>query len=203
MGKENESELLEKARNNDDAAFEELLKMYSGMIKGICYYYRNYHWYFPDDDAMQTGRMALLNAIKYYDYSKGVPFENFLRICCRRSIGSWARKEYYNTHHNTRAILSLDSSLRDSDTVYSYDQLTTNDPRQQLKDRQVLMDEMMAEVKNVIRSRTGFDEKVLDLYVQGFSYEEIAERLSCSRKKVDNCIYRIKRKVRRYYQDQD
>ena len=39
-----------------------------------------------------------------------------------------------------------------------------------------------------------FETQVLSLYLDGFSYDEIAARLSRSRKSVDNAIQRIRHK---------
>jgi RNA polymerase sporulation-specific sigma factor len=39
------------------------------------------------------------------------------------------------------------------------------------------------------------ESRVLSLYLDGYSYEEIGERLECDTKTVDNALQRVKRKV--------
>ncbi len=39
------------------------------------------------------------------------------------------------------------------------------------------------------------ESRVLSLYLDGHSYEAIAERLECDTKTVDNALQRVKRKV--------
>ena len=47
------------------------------------------------------------------------------------------------------------------------------------------------------RCLSRFEIKVLDLYLEGLSYREIAQRLSRDAKSVDNAVQRIRRKLER------
>ena len=39
------------------------------------------------------------------------------------------------------------------------------------------------------------ESRVLSLYLDGYSYEQVGSRLSCDTKTVDNALQRVKRKV--------
>ena len=56
-------------------------------------------------------------------------------------------------------------------------------------------EELQALVSCLSSVLSELESRVLSLYLDGYSYEQIAERLECDTKTVDNALQRVKRKV--------
>jgi RNA polymerase sporulation-specific sigma factor len=68
---------------------------------------------------------------------------------------------------------------------------TAHDPA-----NQVISSEELHSLVNCLSSvLSELESAVLSLYLDGYSYETIAERLACDTKTVDNALQRVKRKV--------
>jgi RNA polymerase sporulation-specific sigma factor len=61
---------------------------------------------------------------------------------------------------------------------------------------QVISSEELASLVDCLSSvLSDLESSVLSLYLDGYSYEVVAERLDCDTKTVDNALQRVKRKV--------
>ena len=56
-------------------------------------------------------------------------------------------------------------------------------------------EELRALVACLSTALSELESRVLALYLDGHSYEEVGERLGCDAKTVDNALQRVKRKV--------
>ena len=203
LNSETEIKLLEMAKQHDDAAYEKLFYLYRGMINAIC---RSHALTgFPlitHDEAMQAARIGLMSAINYYREDRGVSLKNFARLCCGREIRKWMKRESVYHFPNNRTMASLDSTLKDDDTVYLSDMIAGKRIAQRRPDDILNVKTLYQEILKTISSRTGFDEKVFKLYLDGYTYQEMAKMLGVEKKKIDNTVYRIKKKIRDYLNSQ-
>lgn len=67
-------ELIAKANNNDELAYDELIKMFEPLVASIAKRYRTVGVY---DDMLQAGRMGLVYAINRYDETRGTKFSSY------------------------------------------------------------------------------------------------------------------------------
>ena len=198
-----ELELLELARQHDDAAFEKLFSLYRNMISAICRsHIQTSYPLITYDEALQASRIGLMSAVNYYREDRGVSLKNFVRLCCGREIRKWMKKESLYHFPNSQSMCSLDSTMKDDETVYLSDLVTDKRIAQRRPDDMLNVKTLYQEILKVIKSRTGFDEKVFQLYMEGYSYKEMAELLKVEKKKIDNTVYRIKKKIRDYLNSQ-
>ena len=73
------------------------------------------------------------------------------------------------------------------------DQLAVSDPETLYIDREIYREQL----DQFYSKLSGFEAKVLDLYLNGLSYSEIADQVNRSPKSVDNAVQRIRRKFSR------
>ena len=137
------------------------------------------------EDLVQEGMIGLLSAIRSYDPDSGVPFEGFASVCIRRKMISAIRAASAEKH------LPLNDSVPIQAYTLDVNGSTEADPETSFIGREDFRERM-----DTLRSRLSRTENaVFQLYLEGLSYREIARRLNCTPKAVDNAVQRIRRKA--------
>ena len=147
------------------------------------------------EDIVQEGMIGLYKAIKGYDESKEVTFRVFADLCIRRQIMTAIKSATRQKHIPLNSYLSLNKAAFDEEgdrTVMDMldietvpDPLDTITSRETYENLEMQMNELLSD----------FEQKVLNEYLNGCSYSEIATRLDSHVKAVDNAVQRIKKKV--------
>ena len=143
------------------------------------------------EDLVQEGMIGLLQAIRTYDPTQGVPFSSFAAICIRRRAISAVRAAAAQKHQPLNASVPFQASSFGSAAPLSAPQHGQTDPEEVM-----IGQEELAAFRNWLDgSLSSLEKKVLALYLQGLSYHEIAKRINRSTKSVDNAVQRIRTKV--------
>lgn len=142
------------------------------------------------EDLCQEGAIGLLAAMRGYDPEKS-SFATFARLCIDRVLISAERLKTRRKNIPENSIIAIDGDEDDNlnEKLSSGD---VNDPEAIIIRREDYM-RLMLKVANEL---TPLESKVLNLYVSGNSYGEIAKRLDISSKAVDNALQRIRRKLK-------
>lgn len=188
---ESDRSLIEMARAGNAHAVHELVDRYRGLAR---YRASSYFLVGGDrDDVVQEALIGLYKAIRDYDPRRGASFRSFAELCITRQILTAIKTATRQKHSplNTYVSLEGDDGEQDlcvADATESVDplqRLVVNDNLRRLND---LFDAVLSELES----------DVLELYVEGRSYQEIAERLGRHVKSVDNAIQRIRDKLERH-----
>ncbi len=149
------------------------------------------------EDLIQEGMLGLYKAVRDYRDDRLASFRSFAELCITRQIITAIKTATRQKHVPLNGYLSFSQSPGDSsdDSDCSLADVlpgpSAHDPV-----NQVISSE---EVESLTGCLTGalsnLEGRVLRLYLQGLSYERIAEQLDCDCKTVDNALQRIKRKV--------
>lgn len=181
--------LCHMAQRGDGAAAEDLVKRYTRLVKTCA---RPYFLVGADaEDLMQEGMLGLMKAMREYDASKGAPFGAFAKLCVTRKIFSAVRAAASLKHDPLNHSVSIDRPLFE-DLAETHTRVTApiGDP-----ESLVIGNEEREElVRQLYSLLSEFEARVLTLFLDGLSYEEMAEALQKPIKSVDNAIQRIKRK---------
>ena len=180
-------ELAVKAAGGDSAAEEALVSEYVQLVRACA---RPYFLAGGDsEDLIQEGMLGLLSAIRTFDPEKGVKFSTYAEFCVRRRIYSAIKSASGNKHTPLNSYISLESpGLDESSTHGTYFLRVPEDF--------VIAREQVGEVKKLLSGALSrFESDVLELYLQGMSYKDMAVHLSKSDKSVDNAVQRIKKKL--------
>ena len=143
------------------------------------------------EDVIQEGMLGLMKAIREFDSTKGVPFSVFARLCIQRKIYSATRSASALKHRPLNQSMSLDRPLFE-DLAESHTRVTApiGDPESLV----IGNEEREERTRQLYSLLSEFEANVLTLFLDGLSYEEMAETLGKPVKSVENAIQRIKRK---------
>ena len=180
------------AAAGDRLAEEELVLRYNRLVR-VCA--RPYFLAGGDsEDLIQEGMLGLLNAIREYEPSRGTSFRTYSETCIRNRILSAIRSAARDKHTPLNHSVSLEPPLSDGNTDnYAVDAHHAVQPNPE--DLLISREERRERLGTLKGQLSGFEAKILDLYLKGLSYTEIAVQTKRSPKAVDNAVQRIRRKV--------
>ena len=187
--------LVAAARNGDDTALEALLDKYR------CYARAKAKSYFivgaDTDDIVQEGMIGLFKAIRDYNPEAQSSFRVFAELCVTRQVITAIKAATRHKHSPLNNYVSLSRPVAADDEGGDRclaDVLSAgrhSDPA----DVVISADRIRALQAHLDRALSDLEAEVLRLYVDGKSYQEIAETLSRHVKSIDNALQRIKRKL--------
>jgi len=179
--------LAQKAAGGDPDAEEALVSEYTQLVRACA---RPYFLVGGDgEDLIQEGMLGLLSAVRTFDHNKGVKFSTYAEFCVRRRIYSAIRSAAGYKHTPLNSYISLESPQLDENNTLSTCFL--RDPEDF-----VIARESAIEVEKLLYGALSrFESCVLELFLDGMSYKDMAARLGKSSKSVDNAVQRIRKKL--------
>ena len=151
------------------------------------------------EDLIQEGMVGLLTAIREFNPAKQVAFRTFAETCIRNRIISAIKTASRDKHTPLNSYISFEPSLFDGKTDrYLFG---ASDPRQKNPEDVLIHREALQERMDALNGQlSGFEARILGLYLSGLSYSEIAQEVERPLKSVDNAVQRIRRKVAQHIQ---
>ncbi len=138
------------------------------------------------DDLIQEGAIGLMDAVTHFDSASGTPFQAYASVCIEHRILSALRAQSRQKNLPLNESVPLDG-LEIPTAVPSADPEDVFFGRERLKN-----------VMDAVRTHlSSLEKRVLECYLSGRSYREIASRLGLTEKSVDNALQRIRRKLSR------
>lgn len=189
-----DEKLVSLIKEGDNQAFSFLLEKYKDLlnVKAAKYYINGAE----REDTFQEGMIGLFKAIKNFDESKQNSFKTFANICVERQLITAIKSSNRQKHQPLNSYLSLNNSAYDNDDndeelINTFDSKTVEDPLDT-----VMKKEYLEKIESTIdKTLSGFEKQVLNRYIRGESYVDIANKLDAPVKSVDNAIQRIRKKA--------
>ncbi len=184
-----EEELLEAMRAGEREAGDLLVRRCFRLVKSCA---RPYFLAGADsDDLIQEGMLGLLNAVHEFEPARGVPFSQYARVCISRAVISAVRSSLASKHSVLNDAVPLEKPLFE-DIAQSSTRVSgpAADPEALVIGMEA-RDELLTQLGRLL---SDFEGKVLSLFLDGYSYEEMAAKLGRPVKSVDNAVQRIRRK---------
>ena len=179
----NDYELIYRIReNNDEVAINDLILKYEPVIAGIArkYCVGDYYKGVDFNDFMQEGRMAVVKAMKTYEFEQSVLFYTYVSVCINRQLLTYCRKLGTLKHNVLSNSFSDDCFLLYGDVNYEpYSYFDSRSYENWLKVGLNMLDLM--------------DSCVLELRYNGFSCCEIGTLLDLPIYNVSRRLCKIKR----------
>ena len=187
-----DSDLVVAAHAGDQLAAEQLMSRYRGAVRARA---TNYFLAGADrDDLCQEGMIGLYKAIRDFDPDHGASFAAFADLCITRQMLTAIKMATRLKHAPLNSYLSIDQP-REDEHGRSFTEVAMveedADPLESLVADDAIRT-LMGVVDEVLSS---LEAHVLRLYVDGRSYQEIADLLGRGTKSIDNALQRIKRKL--------
>ena len=150
------------------------------------------------DDLIQEGMIGLYKAIRDYDGSRGASFHTFAELCISRQLYSAVEASRRQKHQPLNFYVSIyDKENEDS----ANNQLAmgglsdwTRNPEELMIDQENLT----SMEEEISRKLSRFEKDVLNLYLSGMNYSQIAETLGKGSKTTDNALQRIRKKIKNF-----
>jgi RNA polymerase sporulation-specific sigma factor len=187
--------LIALAKQGKPDAYDRLVRRYYGFVrlKASSYFLAGG----DSDDLIQEGLVGLYKAIRDYRTDRESSFRNFAELCITRQIITAVKTATRNKHTPLNQYVSFSSSPASAmgDGEQTLDEVipgpTVHDPVNQV----ISSEELGALVACLSSVLSELESRVLSLYLDGHSYEDVGKRLDCDTKTVDNALQRVKRKV--------
>jgi RNA polymerase sporulation-specific sigma factor len=187
-------QLVVRARNGDSAAMDALIRRYTGFVrlKASSYFLAGGE----SDDLNQEGLIGLYKAVRDFRPDKETSFRSFAELCITRQIITAIKTATRFKHAplNTYVSFSQTPAGQDDGECTLGDALPgpgVDDPAVCVISTQ----ELQSLVFCLGTGLSTLESDALRLYLEGNSYEEMAEELGCDTKTIDNALQRVKRKV--------
>ena len=188
-------QLVLRARNGDAAALDVLIRRYTGFVrlKASSYFLAGG----DSDDLVQEGLIGLYKAVRDFRADKETSFRSFAELCVTRQIITAIKTATRFKHAplNTYVSFSHTPAGQESDS-----ECTLGDalPGPSVDDPSVCVistEELQSLVFTLGSGLSQLEADALRLYLEGSSYEQMAEDLGCDTKTIDNALQRVKRKI--------
>lgn len=153
-----------------------------------------------NDDLIQEGMIGLFKAVRDYDVGRDASFFTFADLCISRQMYTAVQASGREKHAPLNSYVSLYARMTEGDTdgagLELIDVLAS---RIETNPEELLIDkENVADMEAVIEKElSSFEKQVLDLYMTGMSYSQIAKVLGRDEKSTDNALQRTKAKIKK------
>ncbi len=188
-------QLVLRARNGDQVALDQLMRRYTGFVrlKASSYFLAGG----DSDDLIQEGLIGLYKAVRDFRTDKETSFRSFAELCVTRQIITAIKTATRFKHQPLNQYVSFSHTPAGQDTD---GECTLGDalPGPGVDEPSVVVistEELQSLVFTLGTGLSKLESEALRLYLEGSSYEEMAEELGCDTKTIDNALQRVKRKV--------
>src|SRR5499426_439719 len=188
-------QLVVKARNGDSAALDHLIRRYTGFVrlKASSYFLAGG----DGEDLVQEGLIGLYKAVRDFRHDKETSFRSFAELCVTRQIITAIKTATRFKHAPLNSYVSFSHTPAGQE---SDGDCTLGDalPGPSVDDPSVCVistEELQSLVFTLGTGLSKLEADALKLYLEGESYETMADELGCDTKTIDNALQRVKRKV--------
>ena len=196
-----DEDLINKIRLGDVNAQDYLLEKYRNIVT-----MKSNRFFLigaESDDMIQEGMIGLFKAIQSFDLEKNISFKTFANLCIERQLITAIKTSNRQKHMPLNSYFSLNITAynenEDTEDIDILDANIVEDPVETITKR-----EYREFLENKIdQNLSSFEKKVLNRYIQGESYIDIANKLNSPVKAIDNAIQRIRKKAIKCLSNED
>lgn len=195
-----ELQVILKAQGGDNEAMAYLLEKYKSMVRILS---RPLFLMDGDqDDLVQEGMIGLFQAIRSYQPGRDTGFETFANLCISRQLYSAIKRSNRQKNIPLNSYISIDA-VEGADEQREIEGISLRGRSladwQKNPEEIVIGEESAKNIKSELFGRLSkLEQEVLQLFLQGLTYQEIAARLGKSPKTIDNALQRIKGKLKKH-----
>ena len=185
-----DEELIEKLRQGEDDITDYILEKYKPLVRkktNAMYLIGG-----ETEDLIQEGMIGLFKAIRDYKPDKDASFYHFAELCINRQLYSALEASNRGKHQPLNSYISL-SEQEHPDAVAAELLVDKESGPEQMVIEQEVWEEYK---KRLAQKLSRMENQVLQYYLDGNHYIQIAEMMGKSPKSIDNALQRIRQKIR-------
>ena len=190
-----DEEVVKLAKDGDEFATEYLISKYKNFVRVKA---KSYFLVGADrEDIIQEGMIGLYKSIRDFRADKLSSFRAFAELCITRQIITAIKTATRQKHIPLNSYVSLNKPIYDEDSDRTMlDVLSSkkvSDPEEVF-----ISTELSSDLREKIKQNLSeLESQVLQSYLEGKSYQEMAKELNRHVKSIDNALQRVKRKIER------
>ena len=199
FGSLTDEEIVALCHQGDNTAEEFLLNKYKNFVRSKA---RSYFLIGADhEDIVQEGMIGLYKAIRDYKQEKLSSFRAFAELCITRQIITAIKTATRQKHIPLNSYVSLNKPLYDEESDRTLLDIIMEGNSGNPEDMIINQENLGNIHKKINEVLSGLEQEVLSAYLDGKSYQEIAETLGRHVKSIDNALQRVKRKLEKYLEE--
>ena len=193
-----DGELIDRLRRGEESIMDYICEKYKNLVRSKAK--SMFILGADNEDLIQEGMIGLFKAVRDFDAGRDASFYTFAELCISRQMYTAVQASKRQKHRPLNTYVSLDSSNTNNDDGREnllLSELMT-DRTEQSPEELFLDKERVADLERTIEEElSDFERQVLDLYLTGMTYTEIAKVLGRDEKATDNALQRLKSKIKK------
>lgn len=192
-----DEELIIRLRDGEEGVTEYLMNKYKNLVRSKAK--SMYLLGADNDDLIQEGMIGLFKALRDYDSGRDASFLTFADLCVSRQMYTAVQASRRQKHIPLNTYVSLYGSTGINHDGEEEELVNILAARAEQSPEEVIIDrENVVQLEQMIeRELSSFEKQVLDLYMIGMGYQQIAKILGKDEKSTDNALQRIKTKLKK------
>lgn len=191
-----DEQLVKEVHDGNTEALDYLITKYRMFVKAKA---RSYFLIGADkEDIVQEGMIGLYKAIRDFKGDKLSSFRAFAELCITRQIITAIKTATRQKHIPLNSYVSLDKPIYDEESDRTLLDVITGSEAEDPEYLMINREEYTHLEGKINEVLSDLEQKVLALYLDGQSYNEISEELNRHVKSIDNALQRVKRKLERH-----
>lgn len=195
-----DEELLFRLRDGEAPIMDYLMEKYKNLVKSKAK--TMFILGADNEDLIQEGMIGLFKAVRDYDSGRDASFYTFADLCIARqmytAIQASGRKKHMplNTYISFYANMAQGNPDDEGAETILANVLTSE---KEFNPEELLIDKENVSIleQKIHKELSAFEQQVLDLYITGMGYTQIAKVLGRDEKSTDNALHRIKSKLKK------
>ncbi|MBE5855717.1 MAG: sigma-70 family RNA polymerase sigma factor [Lachnospiraceae bacterium] len=192
-----DEDLILRLREGEEQIMDYIISKYKNLVRSLSK--RLYILGADYDDLLQEGMIGLFKAVKDYDPGRDASFYTFAELCINRQLYKAVQASNREKHSFLNQYISLYSTSGVTGEEDGFDLLETLEDGRHVNPETVVIDSenLQALEKQINEELSEFEQEVLDLYLTGMPYKEIAAVLKKTDKATENALQRAKGKIKK------
>lgn len=188
-----DEEIVEYAHKGDSNALDHLIRKYKSFVWAKS---RTYFLIGGDhEDIIQEGMIGLYKAIRDFDKDKLNSFKGFAELCITRQIITAIKSATRQKHMPLNSYVSLNKPIYDEESERTLLDVIAGSKKLDPLELIILKEQYVYTRLKLTELLSDLESKVLFLYLDGCTYQEMSKQLNRHEKSIDNALQRVKRKL--------
>lgn len=192
-----DEELIMRLRDGEEQITDYIMDKYKNLVRSKA---KSMYILGADrEDLIQEGMIGLFKAIRDYDIGRDASFFTFADLCVSRQMYTAVQAAGRQKHAPLNTYISLYANSSEKDEGEEWEMINSLISKSERNPEELLIDRENVELieKIIEKELSSFEKQVLDLYLTGMKYTQIARVLGKDDKSTDNALQRIKNKLKR------
>lgn len=196
-----DEELIDRLREGESRIIDFIMDKYKNLVRSKA---KSMYILGADtEDLIQEGMIGLFKAVRDYDCGRDASFYTFAELCISRQMYTAVQASQRKKHWPLNSYVSLSGEQKEQENEPVLQEAALSDQNNNPealfldKERTGFLEAQIEKELSV------FEKQVLDLYLTGMSYSQIARVLGRDEKSTDNALQRVKSKIKKILMEED